>query len=43
MSSWQGYRFLAQRTEGVAITKDELLTLAEQARGVTLDQLVEEP
>jgi len=43
MASWQGYRFLAQRTEGVAITDEELLTLAEQARGMTLDQLVEEP
>jgi hypothetical protein len=43
MSSWQGYRFLAQRSEGVAVTNEELLTLAEQAREMTLDQLVEEP
>jgi hypothetical protein len=43
MASWQGYRFLTQRTEGVAITNEELLSLAEQARGATLDQLVEEP
>jgi DNA repair protein SbcD/Mre11 len=43
MSSWQGYRFLTQGIEGVAITDEELLSLVEQARGVTLDQLVEEP
>jgi exonuclease SbcD len=43
ISTWQGYRFLTQWPDDTALTDGELQAIAEQARRLTLDQLVEEP
>ncbi len=43
MSSWQGYRYLTQPPADDTVTHEELRAIAEQARRMTLDQLVEEP
>ena len=42
LSSWQGYRFLKDRSEQASVTRDELAVIAEQARRLTLDRVVEE-
>jgi DNA repair exonuclease SbcCD nuclease subunit len=42
LESWQGYKFLRDEISGVTLTEAEMLALAEQARSMTLDQLVEE-
>ncbi len=42
LSSWQGYRFLKDPISGETITQEEMAALADQARRMTLDQLVED-
>jgi len=42
LSSWQGYRFLKDPISGETITEEEMAALTDQARRMTLDQLVED-
>ena len=42
LATWQGYRFLKDPSSGLSITPDEMALLADQARRMTLDLLVEE-
>jgi exonuclease SbcD len=40
--SWQGYRFLKDKPEEAAVANDELAAIADEARRLTLDRVVEE-